>query len=1048
METLETRQRLANSIKTLQSQGDTESINRLVSAYKNKYQSQQLKQPTFVGGIVRDITKPLATLGVSAMRAGAGIGALARRERVPQDFFTKPTPTKYWGDVKPLQTPRQALGVGAQLASYLPVTGALKTIPMAFKGQLARAAKIGAKEGAFGGGLFMGGRAIEEGKPIGQVAKETGIGVLGGGVGGAVLGPIIPLTAKVIPVGYKLAAKTFAQTPEKAMQRFYKRPTEGAMALKRAVEDETMIFKITDVAQQAVDDIQSQKTINFQEGLRKLLPEQSVVDQQKVFGKMQEIIENKRLVRNGISNTDQVLPSEAEARTIDRVIDRINSQKDFSVQGWLDLKDFIQNAYSPTASRNFNSITTALSNSVREAMPIAVKQLLKESQADEMLLQQLRKEFGMMRGQQGVDIATEGGQVVLRENTQRVINALRRAFSDKSQTGAILLQQMEKRGGQEILDDIAAQFFVSWLPPAGLQTLVGLSAGSIATILGGIGMATKALPIALLTGSPRIVGKIALAAGKTRKGLTGLFKGLKKQFTPTEPKQIPFLPKKKILSKQGQALYGGVAGFEREKETGEWRFSPKKAALGVGIMGGLRTKMGQELSEKAINFFKSWITKDVGEKTSSIPQDILSEVSKYKPKKSVRLYRGITKGQKEIDQNPTSWTYNKDVAQEHTYGEGKVVSKVFKPEDILTDFTEMPSSVQQKLGAFEEEAEVIVRGKKNIPIFAKVITPELQSLAQEARIVLEKPRVTGKGVDNYYATPYKNVYIHEFVYPDGKKVFSAGKVSGGKNYQLSQEGGKLGGIPTYESPSEKTFEGALERAKNISTGKLLKGQRLRETGTNVALFNEIETNLNQAVKGVKEIKPKPILKPEPSVKNPFEEVWHPDKIEQIGWRYENKKWIFDNRAQEKIREVSNYIKSKDPSAQVYLYGSWTNGQALKGSDFDFYIKSNILTEKELNKIKNIDSVVSELPISRVKEEHEYLDIINPLKINKIKGEILQGKPLKPALAIKHIDKTGTWYEIQDGHHSIQAATELGVENYPVQITRTIKKNLPINLKKL
>lgn len=39
METQETRAKLANAIRTLQAQGDTDSINRLVSAYKAKYQT-------------------------------------------------------------------------------------------------------------------------------------------------------------------------------------------------------------------------------------------------------------------------------------------------------------------------------------------------------------------------------------------------------------------------------------------------------------------------------------------------------------------------------------------------------------------------------------------------------------------------------------------------------------------------------------------------------------------------------------------------------------------------------------------------------------------------------------------------------------------------------------------------------------------------------------------------------------------------------------------------------------------------------------------------
>jgi len=60
------------------------------------------------------------------------------------------------------------------------------------------------------------------------------------------------------------------------------------------------------------------------------------------------------------------------------------------------------------------------------------------------------------------------------------------------------------------------------------------------------------------------------------------------------------------------------------------------------------------------------------------------------------------------------------------------------------------------------------------------------------------------------------------------------------------------------------------------------------------------------------------------------------------------------------------------------------------------------------------------------------------KIAQVKQDILDHKPISPALVIKHIDNTGTWYEVLDGHHKIQASTELGITDMPVQITRTIK----------
>jgi hypothetical protein len=124
------------------------------------------------------------------------------------------------------------------------------------------------------------------------------------------------------------------------------------------------------------------------------------------------------------------------------------------------------------------------------------------------------------------------------------------------------------------------------------------------------------------------------------------------------------------------------------------------------------TKKGG-LEKNAVNWLKEWTQKAPGE-TFNLPltKDIESVFSKYKPQKPVRLFRGIEIGEEGIQKPLTSWTYNKEIAKEHTYGKGKVISKVFQPNEILVDITEMPSTLQKKIRAFEEESEVII---KNIP---------------------------------------------------------------------------------------------------------------------------------------------------------------------------------------------------------------------------------------------------------------------------------------------------------------------------------------------
>jgi hypothetical protein len=111
-------------------------------------------------------------------------------------------------------------------------------------------------------------------------------------------------------------------------------------------------------------------------------------------------------------------------------------------------------------------------------------------------------------------------------------------------------------------------------------------------------------------------------------------------------------------------------------------------------------------------WLKDWIYREPEEVFKhKLTPELRQEFSKYKPKKPVKLYRGVTSdetGKTEF----SSWSYSKDVAKEHTYGEGKVISKMVDPDDIILDTTEMPYNLRQKIGIIEEEEEVLVRNLK------------------------------------------------------------------------------------------------------------------------------------------------------------------------------------------------------------------------------------------------------------------------------------------------------------------------------------------------
>jgi hypothetical protein len=359
---------------------------------------------------------------------------------------------------------------------------------------------------------------ILEGKPVTEnlksaTAMAVGIPIVG------------DLFTKIVPTVYKLLARTFAQTPAKAIEMFAANPVLGKAALNRAITDETMIFKIADTAQTAIDNIQKIKTAKFTKGLAKNNVAETVLSKSNLFNKFQEVLEGHGLIKNGRSQISQALPNTTEISTMNNIIKRVNNQKSFTIKDLLVLKQFLQGQYGGNSGK-FDLIVKDLAHVITDEMPKSVKALLKQSSGFENLLLAMKKELGIARGAgSGVTLDTEEGNLVIRENTQRVINALKKALQEKSDIGPLLLQQMEKIAGKQIMFDIAAQFFKSNLPPQGLQSFLGLGGGSV--LAAGAAFANPSTifvtaPTALFAGSPRVVGKMSIWGGKAAQALKEL----------------------------------------------------------------------------------------------------------------------------------------------------------------------------------------------------------------------------------------------------------------------------------------------------------------------------------------------------------------------------------------------------------------------------------------------------------------------------------------------------------------------------------------------
>lgn len=130
------------------------------------------------------------------------------------------------------------------------------------------------------------------------------------------------------------------------------------------------------------------------------------------------------------------------------------------------------------------------------------------------------------------------------------------------------------------------------------------------------------------------------------------------------------------------------------------------------------------IEKKANIFLKKWfdIAGDVesgGGKDIKLKTKDFEEIAEYfkdtKPTKPITLYRGIEKGQQEgLLKRPSSWTYSREVAKEHTYGNGKVIKIKVDPDQVLVDLGALDSKRAQKLGIIDEEEEVILKPLKAI----------------------------------------------------------------------------------------------------------------------------------------------------------------------------------------------------------------------------------------------------------------------------------------------------------------------------------------------
>jgi hypothetical protein len=168
---------------------------------------------------------------------------------------------------------------------------------------------------------------------------------------------------------------------------------------------------------------------------------------------------------------------------------------------------------------------------------------------------------------------------------------------------------------------------------------------------------------------------------------------------------------KQFLTEQGtlDALTSKVGEAKLKGKSSKSISLPKKQSFKQGEIPTTINKIANKglISKEAEKWASGWIGLKEDLTTKITPQ-IEKELSQFKPTKPVKLYRGVSP---DAPKNApfSSWSYNREAAEMHAGDEGKVISRIVKPKEILTDFSEMPSDLQTKLGVIDEEMEVLVK---------------------------------------------------------------------------------------------------------------------------------------------------------------------------------------------------------------------------------------------------------------------------------------------------------------------------------------------------
>jgi len=263
------------------------------------------------------------------------------------------------------------------------------------------------------------------------------------------------------------------------------------------------------------------------------------------------------------------------------------------------------------------------------------------------------------------------------------------------------------------------KFLLGSEPIQGIQKTTGEAQKTTAGILSSLGLNPDVASGASLIGAP------ILMAGTTALDLIP-FGGEAK----TAIKNIAKSKSAEEIFTLAKPLLGELADAEKKQIAEELVniTDPKKVAdFILQKTADARNTLEEAKKYKSAEEFVNSKTKDWSSnwilnsgKSSPPPFEVISKLSEFKPSEPVTLYRGIKSDSPEnFRSGIQAWTKDKSVAEEFAKGlnmkgskPGRVISRVFSPDDIITDISKIPDNYINDFVPkdFRSEGEILVKG--------------------------------------------------------------------------------------------------------------------------------------------------------------------------------------------------------------------------------------------------------------------------------------------------------------------------------------------------